>query len=178
MKWRFQVLQPVDIAVAFAAALRVEQDGAWSPKGVRDDLDLPWSSLHLSLSRLDEANLVRNGRVNRRALAELLPALRYLMPVRADRTRRVHGIPTGVSAPVFAGRVVSSVPLVWETADGDTVGVPIDPLHKHIPRAAAGDPGRHALFACLDAIRMGRSREMRIAGDKLRELAGLPGAAQ
>ncbi|MBW2256988.1 MAG: hypothetical protein JRI25_20670 [Deltaproteobacteria bacterium] len=171
---RIVVLQPIDIAVAFSAAYRRKRDGQWSPKIVRDDLNLPWSSLNLSLARLEGANVVRDGRVNRQALAAMLPALQYLVPAEPDRSRRVRGIATGVSAPMFERRILSREPLVWESENGDTEGVPIKPLHPRIPDAVIQDPERYSLLACLDAIRGGKAREFRIAGDKLRELAGLP----
>ncbi len=168
------MLQPIDFAVAFAAAYRRGHDGGWSPKVVRDDLNLPWSSLHLALGRLEVANVVRDGRVNRQALGALLPAMQYLVPVKANPTRRVRGVATGVSAPVFGGRILTRVPLVWESVTGAVEGVPIEPLHSRIPEAVAGDPGRHGLFACLDAVRAGRSREFRAAVERIRELAGIP----
>ncbi|MBW2253712.1 MAG: hypothetical protein JRI25_03850 [Deltaproteobacteria bacterium] len=168
------MLQPVDIAVAFAAAYRWKQDGAWSPKDVHDDLGLAWSSLNLSLQRLGEANIVRRGRVHRQALAALLPVLQYLVPARPDLARRVVGVPTGASAPVFEDRILSAIPLVWESEHGGVEGAFVQPLHPSIPDAVSEDPARYALFACLDAARSGRAREYGIAAEKIRELAGLP----
>jgi hypothetical protein len=52
--------------------------------------------------------------------------------------------------------------------------MPIKPLHARIPEAVADEPKKHALFACLDAIRGGRARESKIAVEQLVELAGLP----
>lgn len=69
------MLQPVDVAVAFDAAHRQNRFGKWSPKDIRVDLGIAWSSLNLSLGRLDELNVLRRGRVHRGALATLLPAL-------------------------------------------------------------------------------------------------------
>ena len=168
------MLQPVDVAVAFDAAHRQNRLGKWSPKDVHVDLDLAWSSLNLSLRRLDDLSIVRRGRVHRSALAALLPVLQYLMPTENAPVRRVRGIPTGASAPVFEGRILSNTPLVWESEHGDVRGTSIKPLHPGVPNAASDDPERYALFACLDAVRGGKAREYAIAVDKIRELAGLP----
>lgn len=168
------MLQPVDVAVAFDAAQRQRRLGKWSPRDVHGDLGLAWSSLNLSLKRLDQLNIVRKGRIHRSALAALLPALRYLMPTETAPAQRVRGIPTGVSAPVFEGRILSTTPLVWESENGEIEGIPIKPLHPGIPNAASVDSERHALFACLDAVRGGRAREYGMAMDRIRELIGLP----
>ena len=168
------MLQPVDIAVAFDAAHRKNRLGKWSPRDVHEDLGLAWSSLNLSLKRLEELNIARRGRIHRSALAALLPALRYLMPIEHAPARRVRGIPTGASAPVFEGLILSNTPLVWESEHGDVTGTLIKPLHPGVPEAASDDPERHALFACLDAVRGGKAREYAIAVDKIRELVGLP----
>ena len=170
------MLQPVDLAVAFSAAYRRARDGEWSPKGVRDDLTLAWSSLNLSLRRLDAANVVRGGRVNRPALAALLPALQYLVPAEPDYSRRERGLPTGVSAPIFEGRIVAREPLVWPYDGGSVEGIPLTPLHPTIPIAVVDDAGRYALFACIDALRGGKAREVRLAEEHLWNLLDLPAA--
>ena len=76
----------------------------------------------------------------------------------------------------FSGRtgILSTTPLVWESENGEIEGTPIKPLHPGVPKAASDDPERHALFACLDAVRGGKAREYGIAVDKIRELVGLP----
>lgn len=168
------MLQPIDIVVAFDAAFRRHQSGAWAPATVREDLELPWSSLNLSLRRLARANIVRDGRVNRGGLAALLPALQYLVPLSVDGSRRVRGMPTGISSSVFEHRIVARAPLVWETDLGDAVGVPVAPLHGVVPAASGREPYLHAVFACLDAARGGRARELGLATKKLQELVGLP----
>ncbi|MEM9156136.1 MAG: hypothetical protein AAGB13_14070 [Cyanobacteria bacterium P01_F01_bin.33] len=168
------MLQPVDIAVAAIAAYRRHQNGAWAPKGVREDLNLPWSSLHLCLSRLQRANIIRNGRVNRVALAALLPILQYLIPVVPERSRQVRGIPTGASAPIFAGQIVASESFVWEFESGDEMGYAIAPLHPLIPKAVMHHPELHGVMACLDAARMGKARELAVAFECLQYLIGFP----
>lgn len=168
------MLQPIDIVVAAIAAYRRQQDGAWTPNGVRADLNLPWSSLHLCLSRLQHASIIRNGRVNRVALAALLPTLQYLIPAVPERSRQVRGIPTGASAPIFAGQILTRESFVWEFESGDEMGYAIAPLHPLIPQAVTRHPELHGVMACLDAARMGKARELAAAFDCLQHLIGLP----
>lgn len=163
------MLQPVDFAVAFVASYLKREEGMWSPARIREVVPLPWASLHLSLSRLEAADVVRDGRVHSLALSALLPALRYLVPARVDLgADLVLGVPTGVSAPAFGGAIVMSVPMVWPSERGSVLGLAVQPLHPVIPEAVLQNPGAYAVLAALDAVRTGKAREF-AAGARLLE---------
>lgn len=166
------MLQPVDIAIAFFAGHHTRRR-TWAPKAIREELRVPWSSINLSLERLRNAGVFRQSRVSRQALATLLPSLQYLVPVRPDGVQ-ILGVPTGVSAPGLADRLVVSVPMVWATERGSVVGSPVKPLYRTIPDVALDHPELHRLFGALDAARTGRARELRLARELLTELVGLP----
>lgn len=170
------MLQPIDIAVAFAAAHRFHQHRSWSPSEVRADLGLPWSSIHLSLQRLSDASVVVGGRVRRQALATLLPALQYLVPAHAGRVERARGVPTGPTSPALQGQSLRIVgaPMVWPDEDGEVEGISVQPLYKTIPGVAREREDLHALFSAIDSARTGRARELRLAHDALVDLVGLP----
>jgi len=167
------VLQPVDIAVAFLAAYH-QNNGAFSPKAIHTDLGIPWSSLHVSLGRLQESGIVRGGRVSQQSLAILLPALQYVVPARPRVGETVRGVPTGASSPALLGRLVVSTPMVWESERGSVVGIPVDPLYRTIPDISLNSEGLHSLFGALDSARTGRARELGLARLVLGELVGLP----
>ncbi len=167
------MLQPVDIAIAFLAAYHARQR-TWTPKAVREDLHISWSSIHLSLHRLGEAGILRGGRVSRQALAILLPSLQYLVPARPSGDELVQGVPTGASSPGLKGRLVVSTPMVWPSGLGDVVGVAVRPLFRTIPDAALEDPVLHDLFGAIDAARTGRARDLELAREVLGRLVGLP----
>jgi hypothetical protein len=168
------MLQPVDFAVVFSAALQ-RRRGGWSPSSVKEELRLPWSTLNLSLKRLNASNLVRNGRVNRGGLAALLPVLQYLIPAHPDRSKRVRGRATSISAPVFKGQILANEVFVWASDDGTVEGHSIVPLHPRIPESVTADAEIYGLMACIDALRMGRAREVALASQRICELADLPG---
>ena len=167
------MLQPVDIAVAYLAAYQQLAAG-WSPARVQRDLQVPWSSLNLSLGRLSDAGVVRGGRPSRQALATLLPALQSLLPIGPSDGVATMGVPTGASSPGLGEQLVVAVPQVWAHSDGRVRGVAVQPLFRTIPDIALHDEGLHRLFGALDAARSGRAREYRLAREVLAELTGLP----
>jgi hypothetical protein len=70
-----------------------------------------------------------------------------------------------------------SEPPVWSAtrkarikakADGLVSGVVIEPLHEKAPAAALQDPKLYELLAAVDALRVGRAREMEMARDILK----------
>lgn len=172
------MLQPVDIAVAFHAAMTDHRSGAWSQASIRRHLGIPRATLSKSLGRLRHARIIRESFINRRILAALLPLLPNLVPARPLGDKQVQGLVTGFAAPAFGGHFRYAVPQVWELAGGPDFGVPIEPLHDRLPArlAASGDPERHALLAYLDAVRGGRAREVAHGIHGVRLLCGLPAA--
>lgn len=99
-------LQALDVAVALTAAHQQHVRGTWRPADVHRELDVPWSSLDRSLRRLEVADIVRDGWINRIALSELLPVLRYLFPLVVDREQVVRGLPTSFAARLRGPRPV------------------------------------------------------------------------
>ena len=170
------MLQPVDIAVAFDAAMTDHQTGAWSQASIRRHLDVPRATLSKSLDRLRHARIIRESFINRRILAAVLPLLPNLVPARPLGDRPVRGLVTGFAAPAFGGHFRSAVPQVWELPGGPDIGLPVEPLHDRLPArlAASGDAERHALLAYLDAVRGGRAREVAHGIQGVRLLCGLP----
>jgi hypothetical protein len=43
----------------------------------------------------------------------------------------------------------------------------VEPLYRTVPEAVAGDSELYELLALIDAIRVGRAREIKIAHDEL-----------
>jgi hypothetical protein len=170
------MLQAVDIAVAYQAAMLDHQESEWSAARIRKDLGLPKATLSESLRRADEARLLRGKFVLRGALAALLPVLPNLVPVARPMAGRAQGIPTGASAPVFGGHFTAEEPEVWPLAGAGAIGVAIRPLHPAIPArlTETRDARAYALLAFLDAVRSGRAREVAHGVEGLRLLCGLP----
>lgn len=87
------------------------------------------------------------------------------------RTGVVRGVPTSYAAPVMASKIVApdnDIAPVWADAEGSTRGEGIEPLHSAAPLAAREDKDLYDLLALVDAIRIGRPRERRVAEELLK----------
>ena len=56
---------------------------------------------------------------------------------------------------------------VWPDPQGVVRGQAIAPLYRSVPQAASNDPKLYALLSLIDAIRVGRVREQRLAVGEL-----------
>ncbi|MEG4446282.1 hypothetical protein QUB47_34895, partial [Microcoleus sp. AT9_B5] len=56
---------------------------------------------------------------------------------------------------------------VWPDPQGVVRGQAIAPLYRSVPQAASNDPELYALLSLIDAIRVGRVREQRLAASEL-----------
>lgn len=159
-------LNPLDIVVG----LRLLQ-GADKFAVIASDLGVSLSQAHASVQRLSLAQLLRPGarEVNRLNFKEfLLRGVRYAFP--ASPGRSVRGVPTAHSGPDLADEIDAAEAYVWPSADGDVVGCEVEPLYRAAPRLRERAPETYRLLTLVDALRVGSSRERRIAQTKL-ELA-------
>jgi hypothetical protein len=78
-------------------------------------------------------------------------------------------MPTAHSAPPLNDLIVSSEhdQYVWPTDSGNTRGLMIPALFRSAPQAAARNPALYELLALIDAMRVGRVREQRIAIEEI-----------
>jgi hypothetical protein len=92
----------------------------------------------------------------------------YAYPTKPREITR--GMPTAWAAPVMAGKTAGdddTVP-VWPDPDGARRGAAVDPLYRSVPAAARNDPALYDLLALVDAVRIGRARERKIAEAELK----------
>lgn len=59
-------------------------------------------------------------------------------------------------------------PVVMPLAEGPERGRSLAPIHPLAPIAAAHDPRLYLLLALIDAIRIGRARERKLAAQRLK----------
>jgi DNA-binding transcriptional ArsR family regulator len=136
-------------------------------------LGISKSNVAYSLGRLAEARLLAGHRGARRlvrlAVRDLLVhGAQYLFPPRLDGFQL--GLPTAYSHPSIAGQLFAAgETVVMPLAEGPVRGRVLEPIHPQAPRAAAGDDRLHEVLALVDALRVGRARERRLAADLLRE---------
>jgi len=156
-------LHPLDIAVCLH--LVSEPDRSFA--ALAHDLGLSSSTVHQSVERLLNAGLVRRdpetGRaVNRRALLEFLEhGVRYAFP--GVLGARARGVPTAYAGPALRDEIRSDEAVVWPAADGVGVGPTLEPLLPKARQLASTLPTLYALLTAVDAVRIGRVRERRLA---------------
>ena len=57
----------------------------------------------------------------------------------------------------------------WPDPEGDVLGQAVKPLYRSVIIAAKQDPKLHDLLALVDALRLGRARERKIAEMELQK---------
>ncbi|MFT3926381.1 MAG: hypothetical protein QM778_27805 [Myxococcales bacterium] len=164
-------LKPQDLLVLLKLA--AVGKAPWSYASLAKSLYMSPSEVHAALGRAAHSGLYNRSerRPIRAALEEfVLHGARYAYaPVRAGVAR---GVPTSHAAPVLAGKIVSSsddLAPVWADEEGSVRGESIEPLYPSAPRAAREDPKLYELLALVDALRIGRARERKLAETLLRQ---------
>jgi hypothetical protein len=80
----------------------------------------------------------------------------------------VRGIPTAHSAYPINEQIASGNDIyVWPYAKGNQRGQAIEPLYKTLPAVVKDDNLFYELLVITDTIRIGRSREIKIAIEEL-----------
>jgi hypothetical protein len=114
------------------------------------------------------ASLLSPG--SRRPVAELL--VRFLVfgvphafpPVIGPATV---GVATAQSAPVFEGMVAGEAGFVWPDSDGTARGLALTPLFPRAAELPDPSPALYELLTIVDALRVGQSREKKVAEELL-----------
>lgn len=160
------VLRPLDVAVA----IRLAQEPGASYARLADSMGIAPSQAHASVRRLQKARLLLPVRreANRPALLEFLEhGVRYAFP--AEIGRKSPGIPTAYSGPPLADDIVSHEPLVWPWFDGTVEGDSLKPLYPNAVQLPTRCPELYNALTIVDAIRVGRARERKLAIARLRD---------
>jgi hypothetical protein len=133
------------------------------------------SEIHSAIKRAEFCKLYDplTKRPIRKNLSEfLLSGLRYVFPAIPGKLQT--GIPTAHSALPLNKTIVSSKEdtYVWPSRLGRTKGVAVEPLYDAVPAACAKDPELYKYFALIDALRVGRAREVDLSKKLLTEMLG------
>lgn len=160
------MLQPLDLLICLKIA--AHQNGVFGYEALAEELGIGLGSAHRSVKRATDAGLLTPKRtLNSPALSEfVVHGVRYAFYVRPGELTR--GLPTAHAAPPLARLITpsSDVP-VWPDPKGTTRGYAVAPLHKSAPEAARRDPELYELLALVDALRIGRARERKLAQEEL-----------
>ncbi len=171
-------LKPQDILVLLK--LSVWDKPQWRQEDLAKELGMVQSMVHSSLKRAEKCRLYNQEkkRVNKSALIEILiHSIRFLVP--AELGRKAVGMPTAWGHREAFKSLVSGLvdPPIWSAAKGRRAtvtgefnidGFEIQPIHEKAPGAASRDPRLYEVLAAVDALRVGRSRDIEVACEILR----------
>lgn len=142
----------------------------FSVRGLEASLGISKSEVNASIKRSYLCGLAIKERktgypkANITGLLEfVVHGLKYVFPV--EPGQMVRGIPTAAAAPVLQGELISMETYihVWPDPQGLEMGQAIKPLYRSVPHAVRHDPELYAALALIDAIRLGKPREAKLA---------------
>lgn len=122
---------------------------------------------HNSTSRLAVARLVPpgGGPVNEPACFEfLVNGVPYAFP--GELGPEMRGVPTAHSGPLLRDQLPGDL-VVWPSSIGETRGLSLVPLCRSAPQTSASNPELYGWLTVVDALRIGRARDRRLARDLL-----------
>ena len=161
-------MRPQDIVVLLKIASH--EDESWLQTPIAKQLGLSQSEMSKSLGRSKYAGLLDASGKKVRVLA-LMDFIEYGLPYAFPQRPGaiVRGVPTSHSAPPLKEQIQSDENFVWPYAEGRVKGQAVIPLYESVPKAVQNDPALHELLALVDAIRLGSSREKKIAVSELKK---------
>lgn len=157
------VLKPQDIVLALSH-LCGKGPLSYAEKG--RILRMSASEVHAGEGRLVTARLLdpEKTMLRKSALLEfLVHGVPYAFATAPKEFTR--GIPTAWAAPVLANQLSfnEQIQPIWPDPESNTQGLAIEPLYRNVPEIAKADSQMYELLALLDALRIGRNREKKLA---------------
>lgn len=145
-------------------------------KQLSEELHISQAEVGISLKRSQYAGLLLKtgmGEIARQALYKFLVCgIRYVFPVQPGRNTR--GVPTAHSAAPL-NQIIQAGPTkqyVWPYSKGTLRGQAIEPLFRTVPEIVEHDEQLYQMLTLVDALRLGRSREVTLARENLSNLLG------
>jgi len=168
------LLKPQDTLLALKFWSMKDQGARLSVRELAESIKVSSGEISKSTRRLLAAHLVveRDGSVHAETsgLREwLCYGVRYAYPV--DRIGFGRGLPTAWNCPHVKTDIrPPEPPFVWSVSGGSVEGVMIRPIHESVPFAASNDPLLYQALSLVDAVRLGKPRELAIAREALAAL--------
>ncbi len=162
-------MRPLDIVVLLK--IISYRNIEWKTRDLATDLSISLSEISESLNRSMIGGLLdgTKKKVFKTNLLEFLQyGIRYVFPQVAGSL--AIGMPTAHSAPILRDKIISIESFVWADLQGTTKGESIEPLHKNVPMACRKDVGLYDMLASIDVLRVGKTREKKIALEELQLL--------
>ncbi len=142
-----------------------------SVRQLAESIKISPSEVSKSTKRLVAAKLVveRNGEyiAERSSLIDwLCYGVRHAYP--AEIVGFGRGMPTAWNCPwVRTDIMPPEPPMVWAASGGAAEGTIIKPIHESVPFAASSDELLYEALSLIEAIRLGKPRELAIAREEL-----------
>lgn len=158
-----------DIIVILQIALL--QETKWSYKLLSQKTFISPMQCHRSIRRLDDVHLfnMQFNKINYPNLIEfLIHGFKYNFPGKIEG--KALGVPTAYSSPIFSNHIVSNESIVWPSKEGQKEGAALEPIHEVVPKIALSNPKMYDMLSLLDALRIGRIREIEYANIKIKEM--------
>lgn len=162
-------MRPQDIMILLKILTASTSD--WQYRDPAASLSVSTSEVSESLHRSHIARLIDESKrkVYRQSLMEFIRyGLQYVFP-QVPGTM-VTGIPTAHSHPFYARLFKSEMNYAWPDENGNTRGLAIQPLYPTVVKAVKHDELLYKLLASIDIIRVGRTRELKVAIDELQKI--------
>lgn len=145
--------------------------GNWHYADIAAALQISPAEVSESLERSRLAGLTDSmkRRVMLQSLTDfLIHGIRYVWPAVAGSKTR--GIATAHSALPLSQLIASSDDgYVWPDKNGTFRGESIAPLYKTLPSVVEKNQPLYELLALIDALRIGRAREIKLAQEELKK---------
>ncbi len=161
-------MRPQDVLILLK--ILTISDPGWQYRDLSSLLFISISEISESLHRSHIAGLIDESKrkIHRQSLMEFIRyGLHYVFPEVPGTM--VTGIPTAHSYSFYRQQFISEMNYVWPDHDGSIRGLSIQPLHKSVVKAVAQDELLHKLLASIDIIRVGRTRELKVAIEELKK---------
>jgi hypothetical protein len=161
-------MRPQDIVILLK--LVSLQGKPWQYRDLASELYIPLSEISGSLSRSEKAGLYNGAlrNVHRQSLMEFIQfGLKYVFPVSPGTM--VTGIATAHSHPFYGKFFKAEMQYAWPDEHGDIRGLGIEPLHPNVSKAARKDEMLYKMLASIDILRVGRTRELKMAIEELKK---------
>ena len=161
-------MRPQDVVILLKIILL--GDSQWRYSDIAASLQISQSEVAEALNRSKQARLVdaSKRKVFRASFMEFLTyGVKYVFPAQPGAV--VRGIPTAHSARPLSEIILSEEMYVWPSSLGNIRGQAVMPLYPSVVKAIRQDPQLYEMLALLDAVRVGRAREQKIAVEELRK---------
>lgn len=162
-------MRPQDVSILLK--IIASNGKSWQLVGLSHSLSISISEISESLNRSQIAVLIDHKKkmVNRNNLMEFLEhGVRYVFPQQPGAM--VRGIPTAHSHPLMKRKFMSEMNYVWPDSKGEEIGLMIEPFYPKQVDAIKTDQEYYKLLALVDAVRVGRVREVKAAVKELNKI--------